>query len=179
MLQRRKKDHFGCSLQKVLPGLCDQLAVCCKPKGLCDCVILCCVLFFTVHYKDSICFVGASIRYQGHVLAKELVARGLQTTVITDSAIFAMISRVNMVYEPTYFLVPVLPLSCTRIFLSLFGLMHNLLFAGYRRSSCRYGQWWCYSTYWVEYGCISCQKACCPFRGACWHSQGIWCYKSR
>lgn len=36
-------------------------------------------------------------RYQGHVLAKELVARGLQTTVITDSAIFAMISRVNMV----------------------------------------------------------------------------------
>ncbi|KAJ8530648.1 hypothetical protein K7X08_023529 [Anisodus acutangulus] len=36
-------------------------------------------------------------RYQGHALAKELVARGLQTTVVTDSAIFAMISRVNMV----------------------------------------------------------------------------------
>ncbi|KAK4748954.1 hypothetical protein SAY87_015540 [Trapa incisa] len=36
-------------------------------------------------------------RYQGHLLAKELVARGLQTTLITDSAIFAMISRVNMV----------------------------------------------------------------------------------
>lgn len=36
-------------------------------------------------------------RYQGHVLATELVARGLQTTVITDSAVFAMISRVNMV----------------------------------------------------------------------------------
>ncbi|XP_059651978.1 uncharacterized protein LOC132299411 [Cornus florida] len=36
-------------------------------------------------------------RYQGHILAKELVARGLQTTVITDSAVFAMISRVNMV----------------------------------------------------------------------------------
>ncbi|KAK6933951.1 Initiation factor 2B-related [Dillenia turbinata] len=36
-------------------------------------------------------------RYQGHVLAKELVARGLQTTIITDSAVFAMISRVNMV----------------------------------------------------------------------------------
>ncbi|KAK8921894.1 hypothetical protein KSP39_PZI020525 [Platanthera zijinensis] len=36
-------------------------------------------------------------RYQGHVLAKELVAKGLQTTVITDSAVFAMISRVNMV----------------------------------------------------------------------------------
>jgi hypothetical protein len=27
-------------------------------------------------------------RYQGHLLAKELVARGLQTTVITDSAEF-------------------------------------------------------------------------------------------
>ncbi|KAK9288650.1 hypothetical protein L1049_017110 [Liquidambar formosana] len=36
-------------------------------------------------------------RYQGHVLAKELAARGLQTTLITDSAVFAMISRVNMV----------------------------------------------------------------------------------
>lgn len=36
-------------------------------------------------------------RYQGHVLAKELVGKGLQTTVIPDSAVFAMISRVNMV----------------------------------------------------------------------------------
>ncbi|KAJ6341055.1 hypothetical protein OIU78_009267 [Salix suchowensis] len=36
-------------------------------------------------------------RYQGHLLAKELVARGLQTTLITDSAVFAIISRVNMV----------------------------------------------------------------------------------
>lgn len=36
-------------------------------------------------------------RYQGHILAKELVTRGLQTTIITDSAVFAMISRVNMV----------------------------------------------------------------------------------
>ncbi|XP_075487434.1 uncharacterized protein LOC142526749 [Primulina tabacum] len=36
-------------------------------------------------------------RYQGHDLAKELATRGLQTTVITDSAVFAMISRVNMV----------------------------------------------------------------------------------
>ncbi|KAJ4834126.1 hypothetical protein Tsubulata_012611 [Turnera subulata] len=35
--------------------------------------------------------------YRGHSLAKDLVARGLQTTLITDSAIFAMISRVNMV----------------------------------------------------------------------------------
>ncbi|KAK7323316.1 hypothetical protein VNO77_26784 [Canavalia gladiata] len=36
-------------------------------------------------------------RYQGQLLAKELAAKGLQTTVITDSAVFAMISRVNMV----------------------------------------------------------------------------------
>ncbi|XP_052723174.1 uncharacterized protein LOC108343748 isoform X3 [Vigna angularis] len=36
-------------------------------------------------------------RYQGHILAKELAARGLQTTVISDSAVFALISRVNMV----------------------------------------------------------------------------------
>ncbi|KAI8010671.1 Translation initiation factor eIF-2B subunit beta [Camellia lanceoleosa] len=36
-------------------------------------------------------------RYQGHVLAKELVKKGVQSTVVTDSAVFAMISRVNMV----------------------------------------------------------------------------------
>lgn len=44
-------------------------------------------------------FTVCAIRYQGHLLAKELAARGLQTTVITDSAVFAMISRVNMVCE--------------------------------------------------------------------------------
>ncbi|KAF2323768.1 hypothetical protein GH714_036869 [Hevea brasiliensis] len=38
-----------------------------------------------------------SPRYQGHLLAKKLVARGLQTTLIADSAVFAMISQVNMV----------------------------------------------------------------------------------
>ena len=40
-----------------------------------------------------------AIRYQGQVLAKELAARGIQTTVIADSATFAMISQVNMVCE--------------------------------------------------------------------------------
>ncbi|XAR62677.1 hypothetical protein NMG60_11017523 [Bertholletia excelsa] len=35
--------------------------------------------------------------YQGHVLANELAKRGVRTTVITDSAVFAMISHVNMV----------------------------------------------------------------------------------
>ncbi|KAL3692899.1 hypothetical protein R1sor_006550 [Riccia sorocarpa] len=38
-----------------------------------------------------------SPRYQGHKLAKELTAEKLSTTLITDSAVFAMISRVNMV----------------------------------------------------------------------------------
>ncbi|KAJ8755875.1 hypothetical protein K2173_024420 [Erythroxylum novogranatense] len=36
-------------------------------------------------------------RYKGHAFAKGLVEKGLQTTLITDSAVFAMISRVNMV----------------------------------------------------------------------------------
>ncbi|PQQ15052.1 translation initiation factor eIF-2B subunit beta [Prunus yedoensis var. nudiflora] len=36
-------------------------------------------------------------KYLGHVLAKGLAAKGLQTTVIADSSVFAMISRVNMV----------------------------------------------------------------------------------
>lgn len=40
-----------------------------------------------------------AIRYRGHLLAKELAARGLQSTVIADSACFAMISRVNMVCD--------------------------------------------------------------------------------
>ncbi|ONI26775.1 hypothetical protein PRUPE_1G044800 [Prunus persica] len=36
-------------------------------------------------------------KYLGHVLAKGLAAKGLQTTMIADSSVFAMISRVNMV----------------------------------------------------------------------------------
>jgi hypothetical protein len=36
-------------------------------------------------------------RFQGHDLARELIAEKLQTTLITDAAVFAMISRVNMV----------------------------------------------------------------------------------
>jgi len=34
--------------------------------------------------------------HQGHLLAKELVTRGLQTTLITESAVFAMIFQANM-----------------------------------------------------------------------------------
>eukprot|EP00850_Spirogloea_muscicola_P005630 SM000026S08879 [mRNA] locus=s26:188853:191332:- [translate_table: standard] len=36
-------------------------------------------------------------RYDGQILAKELAAVGVQTTSITDSAIFAMMARINMV----------------------------------------------------------------------------------
>ena len=39
---------------------------------------------------------GAPRYHQGHLLAKELVTRGLQTTLITESAVFAMISHANM-----------------------------------------------------------------------------------
>lgn len=39
----------------------------------------------------------AAPRYQGHVLAKELIAKGVQTIVITESEVFSMISRINMV----------------------------------------------------------------------------------
>ncbi|XVE65788.1 hypothetical protein DITRI_Ditri08aG0027600 [Diplodiscus trichospermus] len=35
--------------------------------------------------------------YEGHILAKELAARGVQTTLIADTAIVAVISRVNMI----------------------------------------------------------------------------------
>ena len=82
MQQKRKRDHFGCLLQRVLQGLC-------KAKELC---LLGIILIFSLYD------IFLAIRYQGHLLAKELVTRGLQTTLITDSAVFAMISRVNMVY---------------------------------------------------------------------------------
>ncbi|TQE08372.1 hypothetical protein C1H46_006000, partial [Malus baccata] len=36
-------------------------------------------------------------KYLGHVIVKELAAKGIQITMITDSSVFAMISRVNMV----------------------------------------------------------------------------------
>eukprot|EP00897_Mesotaenium_endlicherianum_P002733 jgi/Mesen1/2488/ME000159S01624 len=36
-------------------------------------------------------------RYEGHVLAQELSAAGVQTTAITDSAVYAMMARCNMV----------------------------------------------------------------------------------
>jgi translation initiation factor eIF-2B subunit beta len=57
-------------------------------------------IMFTWYNFDflSLYDILLAIRYQGHLLAKELVTRGLQTTLITDSAVFAMISRVNMVY---------------------------------------------------------------------------------
>lgn len=56
-------------------------------------------MYFLYYSYDHLMLTLRAIRYQGHLLAKELAARGLQTTVITDSAVFAMISRVNMVCE--------------------------------------------------------------------------------
>ncbi len=37
-------------------------------------------------------------RYLGHTLARELAQAGIDTTAITDSAIFAMMARVNKVW---------------------------------------------------------------------------------
>lgn len=54
-----------------------------------------CIPEVSSHFT-SFC-VNCLTRYQGHILSKELAEKGLQTTVITDSAVFAMISRVNMV----------------------------------------------------------------------------------
>lgn len=42
-------------------------------------------------------WVPCPCRYDGHLLAKELAALGVQTTAITDAAVFAMMARVNMV----------------------------------------------------------------------------------
>ena len=41
---------------------------------------------------------GAPRYHQGHLLAKELVIRGLQTTLITESEVFAMISMQTWLY---------------------------------------------------------------------------------
>lgn len=87
MLQRRKRDHFGCLLQRALLGLYLRSSLVLQGR----------YPLFTQSFLVYITLFYLKIRYQGHVLATELVARGLQTTVITDSAVFAMISRVNMV----------------------------------------------------------------------------------
>lgn len=101
MLQRRKRDHFGCSLQRVLQGMYQQFLHS-KVKEFVFNLATFISLWATHFTFFSILVISFQIiRYQGHLLAKELVARGLQTTLITDSAVFAMISRVNMVYYPS------------------------------------------------------------------------------
>jgi hypothetical protein len=47
--------------------------------------------------NDDSQWVPCPCRYDGHLLAKELAALGVQTTAITDAAVFAMMARVNMV----------------------------------------------------------------------------------
>lgn len=93
MLPRRKNDHFVFSLLRVHQGLyiflqCQEIE---QAAFLLDLYF---VLFFFCHF---FLLHPPLIRYQGHVLAKELVKRGVQSTIVTDSAVFAMISRVNMV----------------------------------------------------------------------------------
>lgn len=80
---------------------------------------------------DNVSYLCYRIRYQGHALAKELASRGLQTTVITDSAVFAMISRVNMVH------------TMISLYFYVSEIFHfdweNLLFKGYSGSTCCHG----------------------------------------
>ena len=42
----------------------------------------------------------ASVLFQGQDLAKSLAQHGIETTLITDSAVFAIMSRVNKVGIP-------------------------------------------------------------------------------
>ena len=76
-------------------------------------------------------YVCYLIRYQGHAFAKELAASGLQTTVITDSAVFAMISRVNMVHM-------MIALNSICYYYSAFD-WKNLSLKGYSGSTCCHG----------------------------------------
>lgn len=88
------------------------------------------ILFPSV-YDLSLCGWLVESRYQGHSLAKELVTRGLQTTVITDSAVFAMISRVNM--------VSIIKTSLFWGWFSVYFLTLLILSKGYCWSSCCHG----------------------------------------
>ncbi|GKC91405.1 translation initiation factor eIF-2B subunit beta [Tanacetum coccineum] len=48
------------------------------------------------HQRKNVNFLNLEI--SRHTLAKEFIARGLQTIVFTNSDVFAMISRVNMAH---------------------------------------------------------------------------------
>ncbi len=41
-------------------------------------------------------------RYDGHLMAKKLSDSGIQTTLIADSAVFAMMARANKVFLPCH-----------------------------------------------------------------------------
>lgn len=52
--------------------------------------------------KFHVIVVEGAPQYQGHDLAKSLAEKNIETTVITDSAVFAMMSRVNKVIIGTH-----------------------------------------------------------------------------
>lgn len=56
-----------------------------------------------MRYYTQVIVAEAAPSYKGHDLAKSLSAEGIDTTVITDSAIFAIMSRVNKVGEGGFF----------------------------------------------------------------------------
>lgn len=73
------------------------------------------------------------IRYLGHKLAKDLAERGIQTRLIIDSAVFAMMSKVNMVLE-----ILVLYLELTLLNWSQIDFEFKI-YVGYSWSSCYHG----------------------------------------
>jgi hypothetical protein len=47
--------------------------------------------------KPQVVVAEAAPRYDGHTMARQLADAGVQTTLIADSAVFAMMARVNKV----------------------------------------------------------------------------------
>lgn len=158
MLPKRKSDLFVYLLLKVLPGICSLPTLIWTEQ------------FLRIGIRISFCFIfchfNVWIRYKGHVLAKELVEKGVQTTVITDSAVFAMISRVNMVcLQGDYY--------CSDVLVFIRNILTLPIYlTGHSWSPCNYGKWWSYCTSRNEHGCSCCSKACCSLCCGCWQSQG-------
>ena len=99
---------------------------------------------------------------------------------LTDSAVFAMISRVNMV---TFGLSFLLSFSVDNSRVALYTLNHKF-YEGYSWSSCGDGQWRCHCSCWHWYGRTCCSEVCCSSCCRCWHSQVhhakalVWCFQT-
>lgn len=77
------------------------------PKFVHNLKLFCCLLIHLPLLLLEFChLLGCFLRHLGHVLAKELAEKRLQTTVISDSSVFAIISRVNMVIVDFAYSVP-------------------------------------------------------------------------